>query len=472
MPRHAPLRTLDATVATMDGDIDRFVERHSERYLQMFEALVRIPSVSTDPAFADHVASAAAACAVVCEGVGLCSQVYATSGHPVVVARGPEVEGAPRVLVYGHYDVQPADPVDAWDGDPFEPRRVDGAVVGRGTNDDKGQFLAHVAAADVLRSLDGALPVNLTMLLEGEEEIGSPNLPAFLEAHRESLACDTILVSDGTLADPGVPGLTYGIRGSCTLQVEVRTATAELHSGNVGGAVPNAVSVLSALIAGLHDASRRVAVEGFYDAVVDDAAERARVAEVPFDEDTFKATYGVTALAGEAGRSSLERMWLRPTLEPLGVAGGYAGPGVKTVIPACARAVLGARIVPNQTAEGVIDAVRAHLERHAPAGAVVRVSGGGGAEPARMDPGGAAFQVAAAASEDVWGVPARYVRGGGSIGIIATFQRVFGVDPVLLGFGDKDDRIHAPNERFRIANYLAGIRTSARFLRRYARHTV
>ncbi len=451
-----------------DTDVDRYVAEHSERFLEELFALLRIPSVSTLPERAGDVQRAAAFVAAACDDAGLIATVHQTAGHPVVVARNTHVPAAPTVLIYGHYDVQPAELSEGWSGDPFEPRLIDGTIVARGANDDKGQLHAHIKALEAVRAVQGALPLNVILLAEGEEEVGSPNLVPFIEEHRDTLACDVIIVSDGAMAERGQPSITYGIRGSCSLTVVARAARADLHSGNFGGAVPNAVEGLARLIASLKDEDGRVTVEGFYDSVRLDEAERKVLAELPFSEPEFLELAGVTALTGEAGFTTHERMWIRPTLEVNGLVGGYGGPGSKTIVPAEAVAKISCRLVPDQLPAEIASKVQRHFEKYAPEGLEVRVTSEGGSLPAVMSRDGLGLRVAARAAGEVWGRPAVLVRGGGSIGIIAEFQRVLGVDPVLLGFGDKDDGIHGPNEKFGLINYLNGIRTSARLIQAMA----
>jgi acetylornithine deacetylase/succinyl-diaminopimelate desuccinylase-like protein len=448
--------------------LERYVTDGAPRFLEELFAFLRIPSISTLPERADDVRRAAAFVAEACERAGLRAVVHETAGHPIVVGRSEHVPGAPTVMLYGHYDVQPAEVADGWDGDPFEPRQVGDVIVARGANDDKGQVYAHIKGLETVRAVDGALPLNVIVLVEGEEEVGSVHLVPFIEEHRDALACDVIIVSDGTMAEPGRPSIAYGIRGSCGVTIEVRGARADLHSGNFGGAVPNAVQGLAQLVAGMKGADGRVRVEGFYDAVIVDEEERRRIARTPFSEPDFLELAGVTAVAGEVGFSTLERMWTRPTLELNGLVGGYGGVGSKTIIPATAVAKITCRLVPDQEPDDIVAKLRRHVERHAPAGLDVRVRSEGGSRPAVMDTRGAGLQVAARVASEVWGRPTLLVRGGGSIGIIAEFQRVLGVDPVLLGFGDKDDGIHGPNEKFGVTNYLNGIRTSARLVRALA----
>jgi acetylornithine deacetylase/succinyl-diaminopimelate desuccinylase-like protein len=428
-------------------------------------ALLRIPSISTDPAHAPDVARAATWLAGKLRALGFEADILATPRHPAVLAHYHAAPDLPTVLVYGHYDVQPADPVELWRGDPFEPVLEDGKIRARGASDDKGQVFAHIVGAEQLLRETGTLPVNLTFLIEGEEEIGSPNLAALIRDHRDSLQADVVLISDGAMVAPGLPTLTYGLKGLCYLELEVETAAMDLHSGAFGGGVPNAVHALARMIATLHDEEGRVAVPGFYDAVRDlSEAERAAFAAVPFDEADMRRETGVSATPGEAGYTLLERLWARPTLDVNGIGGGFQGAGAKTVIPAKARAKLSCRLVPDQTPEDIAEKLRAHLIRVAPAGARVAVQGLHGALPALTALDSPAVQLAAAALERAYGKPAVFARTGGTIPVVSTFQRELGTDVVLVGFGLETDRIHSPNETFDLAHYRAGVAASRALL--------
>jgi len=445
------------------------VEAQRDRLLAELLDLLRIPSVSTDPERVADVRRAAAFMAAALERAGLAARVHETDRHPIVTAASPLVPGAPTVLVYGHYDVQPAEPLEAWTTPPFEPAIVDGRILARGASDDKGQVYAHVKAVEALRELHGRLPLNVRFLVEGEEEIGSPSLPGFLRRHRDELAADVALVSDGAMVAPGVPTITYGLRGLAYLSVRVRSAGRDLHSGAYGGGVPNALNALATMIATLKDEHGRIAVAGFYDDVVEiDAAERARLEAVPFDRAAFMADAGVSATPGEAGYGLLERLWARPTLDVHGLGGGFVGPGSKTVIPAAGVAKLSCRLVARQDPRRVVDLVRRHLEGVAPEGVTVEVTAEGIAEPALTPLDHDAVRATARALEAVWGRPVVYARTGGSIPVVVELQRILGAVPVLLDMGLEDDRLHAPNEKFEVHHYLQGIRASAATLQALA----
>lgn len=448
--------------AAAEADVAAYVTRHRERLLDELFAFLRLPSVSTDPERAADVRAAARFVAEALERAGLTATVYPTPRHPVVVAYGPEIPGAATVVVYGHYDVQPATPLEAWRHDPFEPVLEDGAILARGASDDKGQVFAHVKAVEALRDLYGGLPLNVRFVVEGEEEIGSPNLAAFLEAHREALRADVAIVSDGAMVAPGTPTLTYGLRGLAYVTVRVRAAGRDLHSGTYGGGVPNALNALAGMLASLKDHDGRVLVEGFYDDVIDvGEAERARFAQVPFDRGDFMRDAGVTATPGEAGYGLLERLWARPTLDVHGIGGGFTGAGSKTVIAAEGIAKLSCRLVPDQDPEVIVARLRRHLEAAAPEGVQVEVVAEGLGRPAVTPLDHDAVRRTAGALERVWGRPVVLARSGGSIPVVVDLERLLGAVPVLLDMGLEDDRLHAPNEKFEVVNYLNGIRASA-----------
>jgi acetylornithine deacetylase/succinyl-diaminopimelate desuccinylase-like protein len=455
--RHAPALPAGSVAA-----VDAYVTSHQDRLLAELLELLRIPSVSTDPDRGSDVRRAASFVAAALERVGLVAAVRETAGHPVVTAVSPHVAGAPTVLVYGHYDVQPAEPLELWEHPPFEPVVKDGRILGRGASDDKGQFFAHVKAVEALRAVHGDLPLNVKFLIEGEEEIGSPHLAAFLRAHRDELAADVALISDGAMVAPGVPTITYGLRGLAYLTVRVRSAARDLHSGAYGGAVPNALHALCVMLASLKDDAGRVSVAGFYDDVVEvDDEERARIAAVPFDRDAFMAEAGVQETPGEAGYGMLERLWARPTLDVHGLGGGFVGSGAKTVIPAEGVAKLSCRLVANQDPRRVFALLRRHLEASAPAGVEVEVTHEGLGESVLTPLAHDAVRATAQALETVWGKPVVYARTGGSIPVVVELQRILGATPVMLDMGLEDDRLHAPNEKFDVHHYLQGIRAAA-----------
>jgi acetylornithine deacetylase/succinyl-diaminopimelate desuccinylase-like protein len=447
-----------------------YLESNRERHLDELFAFLHIPSVSTDPDRTEDVAQAAAFVADALRRAGLEAEVHPTDGHGVVVGRSPEVPGAPTVLVYGHYDVQPAEPLELWNTPPFEATVIDGDILARGASDDKGQVYAHIKGVEALTQVDGALPLNVLFVVEGEEEIGSPNLRPFLERNAAALAADVVVISDGAMMAPDTPTLTYGLKGLAYLEVHVRGAGRDLHSGAYGGGVPNAINALAAMIAGLKDGDGRVTVPGFYDAVTAlDDEERARMAAAPFDEAAFRADAGVSATPGEAGYSLIERLWARPTLDCNGIWGGFQGDGAKTVIPATAAAKLSCRLVPGQDPDDITEKVAHALEALAPEGIEVEVKRLHGGRPAATPIDAASVRAAAEALRASFGREPVFARTGGTIPVVADFQELLGSEVVLVGLGLEDDRAHAPNEKFAVRDYLRGIHTSALLFRALAR---
>jgi len=435
-----------------------------------FLQLLRFPSISTSPEHRGAVAECGRWLTAKLAGMGLDAELHPTEGHPIVVARNRHQPGRRTVLIYGHYDVQPVDPVELWESPPFEPRITGDIVFARGATDNKGQIFAHVCGVEETLQRAGDLPVNLIFLIEGEEEVGSSNLEPFLQKHREALRCDVIAVSDTGMVAPGVPTLTYGLRGVAALEVRVHGPSTDLHSGIFGGAVANPLTALSRLVAGLHDDAGRVLIPGFYDAVTPLAPwEREAWGRLPIGDADMQQLTGVPALFGEAGYTSLERVWGRPTAEVNGIGGGFQGKGTKTVIGREGFAKLTFRLVPEQKPEAILEAARADLLRRAPAGVRVEVELGHYGEPYLTDPHSADGQAAQRALEKTFGRKTALIREGGSIPIINTFSRVLGADTLLLGLALPDCRAHAPNENFPLANFEAGIRLNQALLEELAR---
>jgi len=426
---------------------------------QLFEFL-RFPSISTDSRHAGDVRACGEWLVARCRALGLGAELHETPGHPVVVARNEHREGRRNVLIYGHYDVQPVDPVERWSSPPFEPELRDGRIWARGSADNKGQMFAHVTGVGETLAAEGELPVNLTFLFEGEEEIGSPNLRPFLEAKRELLACDVIVVSDTGMVAPGTPTMDYGLRGIACCEVVVRGPSKDLHSGLFGGAVANPATAVARLVASLHDAAGRVRVEGFYDDVRElEAWEREMWSGVPgvSDADFLRFT-GSPALFGEPGFSAAEQTWARPTAEVNGIGGGYQGEGSKTVIPASAMAKFSFRLVPDQDPEDILAKVRAHFADHCPPGVEIEIRPGHSGKPYHNDPQvgfGLAAQRALRAAFDAEPV---LIRSGGSIPIVQDFREVLGADTLLLGLALADAQVHSPDENFPVENFEAGVR--------------
>jgi acetylornithine deacetylase/succinyl-diaminopimelate desuccinylase-like protein len=427
-------------------------------------------SISTDSANKGDVDACADWLGAKLSGMGLDVDKHFTAGHPIVVARNAHLKGRPTVMIYGHYDVQPVDPLELWKTPPFEPTIIDDVIFARGATDNKGQLMAHVIGMQETILTEGHLPVNVILLFEGEEEIGSPNLEPFLREHREALKCDVVAVSDTGMVARGVPTFTYGLRGIACMEVKVTGPSVDLHSGIYGGAVANPAAVVARLAASLHDADERIAIEGFYDAVAPlEEWERTAWQKLPDgDADTLAQT-GVPALNGEAGYSSYERRWARPTAEVNGIGGGYQGEGSKTVIPKEAMLKLSFRLVPGQKPEEVLDLAAKHLEAVCPAGVELTIERGHSGEAYLMDAHSDYGKAAQEALRDTFeGREPALIREGGSIPIVQSFQDILGVDTMLLGLGLPDCNAHAPNENFSIENFGAGIQLNGHLLRRLA----
>jgi len=437
-----------------------------EEYFQF----LRFPSVSTDPERAGDVANCAAWVAAKLNRIGLKAEIHPTARHPIVVARNEHRPGRRTVMIYGHYDVQPVDPVELWDSPPFDPQLKDGIVFARGSTDNKGQIYAHILGIEETLREKGELPVNLIVLVEGEEEIGSAHLEDFLQTHQEELRCDVIAISDTGMIAPGVPTFTYGLRGIGALEIKVTGPSTDLHSGIYGGAVANPAAAVARLVASLHDTNGHVAVPGFYDDVAPlESWEREAWAKLPFSDADILSVTGAPELFGEAGYTSLERTWARPTAEVNGIYGGFQGAGTKTVLPREAFAKLTFRLVPNQRPDDVMEKVKAHLQAHCPPGIRLAISGGHAGEPYVTSPK-SAFGIAAqrALRRSFPDKDVALIREGGSIPIVNTFKRVLGVETLLLGLALPDCRAHAPNENFPIENFFAGIRLNRALLEELA----
>lgn len=444
---------------------EAYLTEHRDEHLQQLMDLLRIPSVSALSEHKDDVRRAAEWLAAELRRIGLSRvEVMETGGHPVVYAERLDNPGGPTALIYGHYDVQPVDPLELWTTPPFEPDIREGKLYARGASDDKGQVFMHLKVIEALLAVEGKLPVNLKLLIEGEEEIGSENLERFIAGHKELLKADVVVISDTALYARGVPSLTYALRGLAALEVHVTGAKGDLHSGAFGGAAPNAAQALVQLLATLHRPEGGVAVAGFYDQVRPlTQEERDGFAALGFDEEKLKADLGVDALPGEPGYTALERLWARPTLEINGIFGGFQGEGTKTVIPARAGAKITCRLVPDQDPEQVLDAIEAHLKAHCPPGVKLEVRRMGGAPAAITPIDHPAIRAAMKALSDAYGAEARFVRTGGSIPIVSTFGSLLGTPCILMGFGLEEENFHAPNEHFHLENFDLGMRALYRF---------
>jgi acetylornithine deacetylase/succinyl-diaminopimelate desuccinylase-like protein len=443
----------------------------NQAHLDDLFTFIRFPSVSTLPERKEDVANCAAWLQAKLKSIGLKTEIHPTAGHPIVVARNEHVPGRRTVMIYGHYDVQPVDPVNEWSSPPFEPVIRNGVIFARGSTDNKGQILAHVlGVGDTLRE-KGELPVNLIFLIEGEEEIGSKNLEPFLKQHRDELRCDLIAISDTGMIARQTPTFSYGLRGIAAMEVRAFGPKSDLHSGIYGGAVANPATAIARLVASLHDAEGRVLVDGFYENVVPlQNWEREAWSKLPFTDDDLRAVTGAKELFGEAGYSSLERTWARPTAEVNGIWGGFQGAGSKTVLPREAFVKLTFRLVPNQTPDEILKKVRAHFEKHCPPGIQLGIKDGHGGEPYLTDPHSAFGKSAQRALEKAFpGKPLALIREGGSIPIVNTFKKVLGVETLLLGLALPDCCAHAPDENFPVENFEAGIRLNRALLEELAR---
>jgi acetylornithine deacetylase/succinyl-diaminopimelate desuccinylase-like protein len=432
---------------------------------------LRFRSISTDPAHRAATAACAEWVAARLRAMGLEAAVHPTPGHPIVTARNIHRPARRTVLIYGHYDVQPVDPLPLWRHDPFEPHIENGVITARGATDNKGQILAHMLGVESALKTGTELPVNLIFLVEGEEEIGSPSLPEFLRAHRKDLTCDVVAISDTGMIGRGIPTFTYGLRGICCMEVRLHGPDKDLHSGIYGGAVANPITQLARLIASLHDAGGRIAVEGYYDDVLPLAAwEREAWAKLPLKDSDLLTLSGAPELFGEPGYTAIERTWARPTAELNGITGGYQGEGSKTVLPATASAKLSFRLVPGQDPKRAEERIAAHLRRHCPPGVRLEIETGHSGAPYMVDPHAGFGRAAQAALRATFGgrEPA-LIREGGSIPIVTDgFKAILGVDTLLLGLALPDCRCHSPNENFTLENFAAGIRLNGHLLRELA----
>jgi len=444
-----------------------YIDGHRQDFLDGLGALVRRRTVSTDPAFAGNLVDCAQWLAVVGRDLGLEARIEETPGHPCVFLRVPEIPGAPKVLVYGHYDVQPAEDETLWTHPPFEPHVEGDRLYGRGASDNKGQIWAWLCALKTLTAVRGGLPVNLSVLIEGEEEIGSPHLPDLLTRLGPEIAPDVVIVSDTSTAVKFRPTLHYSLRGLVVFEVRVRTARMDVHSGVHGGVVPNAVRELAAILASMHDSEGRVVVPGFHERVRPiQAWEKEALGHLPFNEAEYAAWMGAS-MHGEAGFSTNERRWFRPTLECNGFFGGYTGAGSKTIVPCTATAKFSARLVADQEPQEVMACLKTWFEAQAPPWVELDFVPGDSGRPyllERQGPQEKLFEAARRAVVQGFGEEPLFCRHGGAIPITAEFQRILGAPTLLLGLGSPDDAIHAPNEKFELVNFYRGIRMAAGLL--------
>jgi acetylornithine deacetylase/succinyl-diaminopimelate desuccinylase-like protein len=441
------------------SDVNEYLQANEQRFRDELFDFLRIPSVSARSEHTADVRAAAEWLADRMREIGLDVSIHDTPGHPIVLGewRGAGA-GAPTVLVYGHYDVQPAEPLDLWTSPPFEPTVRDGRIYARGAVDDKGQLYLHVKALETLMRATGSLPINIIVIAEGEEEVGSTNLMPFVEQHAERLAADAVVISDTSMIAPGLPTICASLRGLAYFEVNVVGPSSDLHSGSYGGAVPNPATALARIIASLHDGNGHITIDGFYDDVRVPPDYREQMRTLPFDEETFRAETGSSTLSGEKGYTTPERLWIRPTCEVNGLLSGYTGEGAKTVLPSRAMAKISCRLVPDQDPATIERLFAEHIRKVTPEGVRVDVRNLHGGKPWRGRLQGPLYAAAARALEAGWGREPIYAGEGGSIPIVPEFERILGAPALLVGFGLPGANMHAPNEWFSVENYGKGIR--------------
>jgi len=449
--------------------IQNYLEENKERFINELIELLKIPSVSADSAYSPEVFRTAESVKAFLIAAGADHvELLQTKGFPVVYGEKIIDPSLPTVIVYGHYDVQPPDPMDLWNSPPFEPVIKDGNIYARGAADDKGQFFMHVKAFELMNRT-GTLACNVKFMIEGEEEIGSENLGAFLLENKDRYKGDVILISDTSMIANDIPSITVGLRGLSYLEVEVTGPNIDLHSGVYGGAVANPINVLCSMIASLHDENRRITIPGFYDNVIElSTEERAKMAEAPFSLDEYKKALDINDVYGEKGYSTNERASIRPTLDVNGIWGGYIGEGAKTVLPSKAYAKISMRLVPGQDPDEITELFSRHFKSIAPASVKVEVKPHHGGKPVVTPTDTPEYRAAAMAVKETFGKEPIPTRGGGSIPIVALFEEVLGLKSVLMGFGLNSDAIHSPNEKYGIFNYLKGIETIPYYFKYYS----
>jgi len=456
----------------MSSSAVAFARQNHPRFLDELKALLRIPSVSTLPEHKGDCRKAAETLLAELKRIGMeHARLIETEGHPLVYADWLHAAGKPTVLIYGHYDVQPPDPLDEWLSPPFEPTERSGNIYARGAVDDKGQVVAQVKALESLLTANHTLPINVRVLFEGEEEVGGEGIAAYVASKPADLKADFALVSDTELFAPGLPTLCVGLRGMIYTELEVRGAKSDLHSGIYGGAAPNPFVSIAQIIAKLKDENGHILIPGFYDDVVPPSAEElAAWRSLPFNEEDYrKSEVGAKQLVGEAGYSVLERTWARPTVDVHGIPGGFIGAGAKTVIPAKAVAKVSMRLVPNMTPAKAFALYKSYVEKIAPAGVDVDVRLIHSGDACLIPVNNPYIQAATRALHEVWGKDTVFIRSGGSIPIVGDFDRHLGLPSVMMGFGLPDDNLHAPNEKFNLKNFSLGIESLIRFLEELGR---
>jgi len=449
-----------------------YLEKHKNQYLDELRELLAIPSISTMPEHTGDVERCARWVADHMATIGLRNiQTFPTAGHPIVFGEWLGAPGKPTVLLYGHYDVQPVEPLELWTSPPFQATIRDGNIYARGSADDKGQIFIHFKSIEAYLKNTGSLPINLKLLIEGEEEIGSQHLEQFVRDHKDLLKADLVLVSDSAMFAKGIPSICYGLRGLAYMQIDVVGPNRDLHSGSFGGSIHNPIQVLAEIVAKLHDRNGAVAIPGFYKDVRPlSAGERSTFGKLPWSDRNYARGLGVKQLYGEKGYTTLERVWARPTLECNGIWGGFTGQGAKTVLPARASAKISMRLVPDQQSTKIARVFEKHIKKIAPGTAEVSVSTIHGGEAAITPIDSPGVRAAVAALEKGFGKKPVYQREGGSIPIVVQFKKLLGLDTVLLGFGLPDENAHAPDEFLNLDNFFKGIRTSVHFFNELPKH--
>lgn len=452
-------------------DVINFIKENQQNYIEELKELLRIPSISALPENKEDINRAAKFVEDKLRQAGLNRvEIFQTEGHPLVYGEWLGAPGKPTVLIYGHYDVQPVDPIELWTSPPFEPEIRDGKIWARGATDDKGQMFIHVKSVEAFFKQKGTLPVNIKFIIEGEEEIGSENLESFIKSHTDLLKCDAVLISDSSLFERGTPTLTYGLRGISFMEVEVIGPDKDLHSGSFGGAVGNPINILAQMIAKLQDKNGRITIPGFYDDVQKvTAAERANFKKLHFSEKNFAKEVGVKTLQGEKGYSTLERLWIRPTLDCNGIIGGYTGKGAKTVLPSFATAKISMRLVPDQKPNKIAKAFTDYIKKLAPKSVKVTVKNLHGALPSITPLNARVNMAASRAMERAFGKKTVYMRDGGSIPIVNTFMIKLKAPVVLMGMGLDSENLHSPNEHFDLNHFRLGIMSSAYFFDEFSK---
>ncbi len=451
--------------------IDNYIDENRDRYIEELKELLRIPSVSAESEHKGDMIKAAEYISEKLQDAGMKKvKIHKTDGHPVVYGEWLGAPGKPTVLIYGHYDVQPAGDPSLWKSDPFDPVIIGDKIFARGATDDKGQLYIHIKSVEACFKANGTLPLNVKFLIEGEEEVGSENLEPFIIANKKMLACDSVLISDTSLYAPGLPTLTYGLRGLCYMEVEVTGPNKDLHSGSYGGAVANPVNVLAKMIASLHDKNGKVTIPGFYDGILQlSRQERENFKKLKFSESAYMKEVGVKELAGEKGYTTLERQWARPTLDCNGIVGGYTGEGAKTIIPSKVSSKISMRLVSNQDPKKIAKLFTAHIKAIAPKSVKVTVKELHGGYPVITPIDGKATIAASKAMERAFGKKTVYMREGGSIPVVAAFANELKAPAVLMGFGLNSENLHSPNEHFSLTHFMLGIKSSVYFFEEFSK---